>query len=159
MQIDSVGTQTCTFATEDLPAKNVSNTAFSSVDSSLLCNKTPEEGKSSEKRKKKVFKVRTKKHVLLHVKGLALHIVQIYFSWLQEKEIITRVSHPALIISPQIRIRVIDATVFEVICYLSHSRTGQYANREMCLCSQLDECGCNEPRFRVEMYFYLQCFR
>ena len=37
----------------DLPAKYVSNTAFSSVASSLLCNRTPEEGKSSEERKQK----------------------------------------------------------------------------------------------------------
>lgn len=35
----------------DLPAKSVSNTAFSSVASSLLCNKTPEAGKSSEEKK------------------------------------------------------------------------------------------------------------
>ena len=44
----------------DLPAKSVSKTAFSSVAPSLLCNKTPEAGKSSEERKKKVFKVSTK---------------------------------------------------------------------------------------------------
>ena len=47
------------FATVDQPAKNVSNTAFSSVAPSLLCNKTPEAGKSSEE-KKKVFKASTK---------------------------------------------------------------------------------------------------
>ena len=37
----------------DLPAKYVSNTAFSSVASSLLCNRTPEEGKSSEEREQR----------------------------------------------------------------------------------------------------------
>lgn len=46
-----------------LPASNVSNTAFSSVASSLLCNKTPEAGKSSEE--KKVFKVSTKTYLLI----------------------------------------------------------------------------------------------